>query len=280
MTSGRRTRRFDCHTHSRHSDGTLAPRDVVKRAEASKLDLLILTDHDTLAGGAEAKAAAEAAGIPFSIGIEINSNYPEGQVHFLGYGIRWQDSSFLSSLARFRDRRRERVVNIMRRLRELGLPLSSEELPTSPDTPLGRPHVADLMRRKGIVGSRSEAFEKYLSRGRPGFAEPLGPTPEEAISLIREAGGFASLAHPKTAKSALKRLPEWVHAGLEGIEAYYAAFSEEERKHWSGLAGQFQLLATGGSDFHGPGTGRDRPLGVEVPDPVFDRFAERLARCG
>lgn len=273
-------RRFDCHTHSRHSDGTLSPREVVKRAEASRLELLILTDHDTIAGLEEAAAAATAAKIHFSLGIEINSNYPEGQVHFLGYGIRAQDPSFLAALARLRGRRRERADAILRRLRELGLPLSPEELPSSPDLPLGRPHVADLMRRKGIVRTRSEAFEKYLSRGRPGFAEPLGPTPEEAIALIRDAGGFPSLAHPKTAKTALKHLSEWVRAGLEGVEAYYAAFSEEERKHWAGVAAEFNLLSTGGSDFHGPGTGRDRPLGVEVPESVFDRFSERLARCG
>ena len=199
-------------------------------------------------------------------------------MHVLGYGFRWQDAQFVERLERFRERRHARIGRIVEQLRKLGLPIAVEDVVAESHQTLGRPHVADALKRKGIVGSRQEAFNRFLAKGKPGYVESAGPTPEEAIALIREAGGFCSLAHPETlADESL--LGEWKKLGLEGLEAYYSTHSASQTARFLRLAAEHGLLATGGTDFHGPGTGRDKALGVEVPDEVFDRFTERLARC-
>lgn len=210
-------------------------------------------------------------------GIEINTRLAD-RVHILGYGLNWRDPGFVRRLEEFRSRREFRARRIVEALQKQGVPLSFEDVRAASRETLGRPHVADALIRKGWVKSRQEAFNRFLAQGRPGYVESMGPSPEEAISLIREAGGFASLAHPKTVGD-LESLEGWMKQGLEGIEAYYALHSPSETARYAALAESRGLLATGGSDFHGPGSGRNRALGVAVPDRVFDRFMERLSRC-
>lgn len=239
--------------------------------------LAFLTDHDTVSGYAEASAEAASGGLDLRCGIEINTIHKDN-VHILGYGFRWQDAQFMQRLEAFRQRRHSRIGRIVEQLRALGLPITLEDVVAESHQSLGRPHVADALKRKGIVKNRQEAFNRFLAKGKPGYVESAGPAPEEAIALIREAGGFCSLAHPETlADEAL--LGEWKRLGLEGIEAYYSTHSPSDVAYYLRLANEHGLLATGGTDFHGPGTGREKPLGVEVPDDVFGRFMERLARC-
>ena len=241
------------------------------------MPLVFLTDHDSVSGYPEASEAAQAAGVDLRCGIEINTVHQDN-VHILGYGLRWQDAQFAARLEEFRQRRQTRIVRIVEQLRALGLPLEVEDVVAEGRQTLGRPHVADALRRKGIVGSRQEAFNRFLARGKPGYAESAGPSPEEAIALIRDAGGFCSLAHPETlADESL--LAGWVKLGLEGLEAYYSTHRPSAVARYLRLAADHGLLATGGTDFHGPGTGREKPLGVDVPDEVYDRFTERLSRC-
>jgi predicted metal-dependent phosphoesterase TrpH len=144
---------------------------------------------------------------------------------------------------------------------------------------LGRAHVADALRRKGVVPTRAEAFRRFLAHGRPAYVESLGPSVEEAIALIRGAGGFAVIAHPGTVADK-DEIEAWVKAGLEGIEAYYAGHSPSDIIRFQDLADRFGLVVTGGSDYHGRGSGREGPMGVEVPQEVGRCFLERLARCG
>lgn len=247
------------------------------RAKSAKVALAFLTDHDSVSGYPEARAAASEAGVDLRCGIEINAVH-EDNVHILGYGIRWEDPAFAARLEEFRVRRLARVSRIVDNLRGIGLDIRFEEVAAEGRQALGRPHVADALRRKGIVGSRQEAFNRFLARGKPGYVESAGPTPEEAIALIREAGGFCSLAHPETLGDE-SLLPGWVKLGLEGLEAYYSSHRPSQTVYYLRLAQSLGLFATGGTDFHGPGSGRDKPLGVDVPDEVFDRFGERLSRC-
>ncbi|MDE2237955.1 MAG: PHP domain-containing protein, partial [Elusimicrobia bacterium] len=267
--------RLDLHTHSHYSDGTCAPAEVVRRAKASGVELLVLTDHDSVSGFGEAREAARRQGITTLCGIEINTAHPGG-VHILGYGLRWRDPAFLERLAAFRERRRARVERIVEALRRLGLSIRLEDVVAQGREALGRPHVADALRRGGFVASRQEAFNRFLARGKPGYVGSAGPSPEEAIALIRGAGGFCSLAHPETV-SEEGLLAGWKEAGLEGLEAYYGSHRASQTARYLRLASDLGLLATGGSDFHGPGSGRDKPLGVEVPDEVHGRFMERLS---
>jgi predicted metal-dependent phosphoesterase TrpH len=250
---------------------------VARRAGLGGATLAFLTDHDTVSGYPEARDAAKAAGLDLRCGIEINTIHADN-VHILGYGFRWEDSGFTARLAEFRKRRESRVERIVEQLRALGLPLEVSDVVAEGQQTLGRPHVADALRKKGIVGSRKEAFTRFLARGKPGYVESAGPTPEEAIAMIREAGGFCSLAHPETlADESL--LKGWKELGLEGIEAYYSSHKPSQTAYYLKLAADQGFMTTGGTDFHGPGSGREARLGVDVPDEVYDRFTERLSRC-
>lgn len=200
-------------------------------------------------------------------------------MHVLGYGFRWQDEGFLARLAEFRGRRVTRVRRIVENLQRHGIAITFEEVASSVSETVGRPHVADALRRKGVVSSRQEAFHRFLIRGKPGYVESMGPSPEEAIALIRAAGGFCSLAHPETVGD-IEEIKPWVELGLEGLEAYYSTHSPSEVLHYRGIADRFGLIPTGGTDFHGPGSGRDKPLGVELPHEAYECFMERLQKCG
>jgi hypothetical protein len=248
----------------------------VRLGREAGLEALALTDHDGVAGFPE---AAQAAGTGFRVlcGIEISSNV--GEVHILGYGMDPARPGFVSWIAELHRRRRERVGRMVEKLQGIKLAVSMEDVLAASSGVLGRPHIADALCRKGIAGNRGEAFGRWLAEGRPAYVPSLGPSPVEAIGIIRDAGGFAVLAHPDTVDD-LSVLGGWVRAGLDGVEAFYPTYSPAAVKRFAGLAADHGLLLTGGSDFHGPGTSRNNGLGVQVPDAVLDRFLERLSRCG
>ena len=251
---------------------------MARRAKDAGVDSVWLMDHDTAAGAAQFAQEAKTLGVRAACGVEINTRERD-QVHILGYGLRYEASAFAARLAEWRQRRVLRAREIVERLRGLGVDIAWAEVEALAKETVGRPHIADALRRKGVVKSRSEAFERFLSSGKPGYVEPRGPGVEDAIGLIREFGGFAVLAHPKTVSKCAERLPEWIKMGLEGIEAYYAAHRPAQTRRYTEMAQALGLLTTGGTDFHGPGSGRDAALGVSVPDEVFGAFEERLARC-
>lgn len=244
------------------------------RASTGGLELLILTDHDSVAGFPELLEAAKARKAPVSCGIEINT--ADSGVHILGYGFEWDSPSLMKILADFRARRLMRVEKMVDKLKSLGFPINLDDVGRVSKESLGRPHIADALIKKGVVKSRKEAFDRWLSGGKPGYVESLGPSPKEAIELIRRFGGFASLAHPHIIKNP-ERIPEWVEAGLEGLEGYYADLNHPQK--WRDLAQSKNLLLTGGSDFHGPGSGRDKIFGVQIPDEIYQAFLDRLLRC-
>ncbi|MBI4376215.1 MAG: PHP domain-containing protein [Elusimicrobia bacterium] len=270
-------RKVDFHTHSKYSDGTTTPQDIVARAKRDGVEILFLTDHDTVSGFPEARDAAKGSGVLLHCGIEINTIYQDN-LHILGYGIRWEDAGFRERLEEFQGRRRLRIERMVEALRKHGLDISFDDVAGQSLETLGRPHIADLLRRKGIVQNRQEAFNRYLIKGKPGYVESMGPSAEEAIALIRDAGGFCSVAHPETVAD-LEALSRWTRYGLEGLEVYYSTHTPSDIVRYGRLAESLGLLCTGGTDFHGPGSGRDKALGVEVPDEVYDRFMDRLAKC-
>lgn len=269
-------KKIDFHTHSYYSDGTSSPENLVSRAFEAGLELLILTDHDTVSGFPRLVKAAQEQKTPVSCGIEINT--ASAGVHMLGYGLAWDDPGLAETLAQFRQRRLKRVELMIEKLRGLGLPIGMEDVSGAARESLGRPHIADALMRKKIVQSRQEAFERFLSGGKPGYVESLGPSPQEAIALIRRHGGFPSLAHPQIVKETAK-ISEWVEMGLEGIERFYAGLSAGKSAAWGEFAKSRGLIETGGSDFHGPGSGRDKNFGMEIPDEAYQAFVERLSRC-
>ncbi|MBI4425662.1 MAG: PHP domain-containing protein [Elusimicrobia bacterium] len=269
--------KLDLHTHSHFSDGTLAPAGVVQRAFERGVGVMVLTDHDSVDGYPEAQAAGERLGLRVLCGVEINTR--EDDLHVLGYGIDWRSAALRASLVEFRGRREKRIRAVVERLREAQVDLRWEEVQgeaaVTRSQSVGRPHVADALRRKGLVRNRHEAFQKYLSPGRPGFVGPMGPTAEEAIAAIRAAGGMPVIAHPGSLFD-LSDFQRWAEAGLLGIEVFYPTHSGGVVRELLGVAQAAGLTPTGGSDFHGPGTGRDKIAGFEPSDEVRKALAPRL----
>ncbi|MFH1726409.1 MAG: PHP domain-containing protein [Elusimicrobiota bacterium] len=272
------SRFVDLHTHSNRSDGTVSPAEVVRRARRQGIETLVLTDHDTVSGFEEARGEALRLGQRFACGVEINTREGDN-VHILGYGVDPSSGRLRESLEEFCGRRLRRAEGIIGRLGELGVDLRLEEVVGLSREAIGRPHVADALRRKGVVRSRAEAFRRYLGRGAAAYVEPMGPTVEEAIALIREVGGFAVLAHPGLLGRDFPLGP-WVDAGLEGIEAYYVTHTRPQVQRYLETAKRYGLMPTGGSDFHGPRTGHQDNLGVRLPEDVFSRIEPRLRVLG
>ncbi len=252
---------IDLHTHTARSDGLLEPAELVAAAATAGVRLLAITDHDTLAGVREVFAdGAIPAGLELLPGIELNAvvrdrpELMESEVHVLGIGVDLADDELEATLEVQRQRRRDRFKTMVARLAELGLPID-DALALLPaigeDDALGRPRVARAMIVKGYVVSVEDAFERYLSHGRPGYVPRDGLGPIEAIRAIRAAGGVASLAHFSEAPVHLGVVRELQDAGLGGLEVYYRSFDEVTVRSMEDVAQALGLVATGGSDYHG-----------------------------
>ncbi len=252
---------IDLHTHSTASDGLLTPAQLVALAVERGVHTLALTDHDTIDGLDEARTAALAAGIQFIPGVELSTHVDAGEVHVLGYYIDENSAVLRDALAQFRDAREGRAATIVARLSAAGAPIKLERVLALAGGTIGRPHVARALIEAGHATSISDAFERWLVRGRPGYVERYRLVPAEAVRLIRKAAGVPVLAHPHSADNLEQLLPELVEAGLAGIECYYGDYDEVRRESYLALADQYGLVPAGGTDFHGTGTAYRRPLG-------------------
>lgn len=258
---------FDLQSHSLYSDGELPPATVVAAAAAAGVELLALTDHDSIAGVAEALQAASAAGLEVVPATELSSvdeQYEE--LHILGYAIDHRDATLASTLEDLRADRERRVLEMADRLRAIGFQLDDSELKrrSAAGDPLGRPHLAhaildhpanaERLQAEGIAGLR-ELFPLYLVPGVPTYVARTRPTVGEAIDLIHAAGGVAVWAHPfwdvkdpATVRSMLERFAD---LGVDGVEAFYPTHTREQVDLLCAIAAERGLLTTGSSDFHG-----------------------------
>jgi 3',5'-nucleoside bisphosphate phosphatase len=266
----------DLHSHTTASDGALAPRDLVREAVRHGVRVLAVTDHDSTDGLAEALAEA-ALHPPLTIvpGLEINCDVDGGEVHVLGYFVDYMAPWFQAFLGEQRAERRARIHRIAARLTELGCPIDPTEVfAIVKEGSPGRPHVAQVMVNRGYVKSVREAFDRYLRTGGPASVPRRRLRPSEAVGVIRRARGVPVLAHPGvTGQDEL--IPELVQAGLMGIETYYAEHSAEQTRGYVQMCQDFGLVTTGGSDFHGPHTGRTNPPGTPyVPMSVYEKLKE------
>ncbi|KPL11965.1 hypothetical protein AMJ85_02440 [candidate division BRC1 bacterium SM23_51] len=276
----------DLHTHSSFSDGSLTPSALVAAAQEAGLAALALTDHDTCGGVEELLAAGEASPIETAAGVEVSVEFHGRTVHVLGYGIDPTHERLCAALLRIVDGRNDRNVRIIRKLQMLGIRIDLEDVEAlAGEQVIGRPHIAQVLVQKGVVGSFEEAFARYLGRGQPGYCERFRLEPEAAIALIAEAGGLAVLAHPSymniTSPDALAAtLDRLKQAGLAGIEAYYTDHTEEQTRLYLEMAEQFDLLVTGGTDFHGsikPGVALGWGRGsLRVPYVLFERLRDAM----
>lgn len=252
---------MDLHSHTSRSDGILRPNELVDAAAAAGIRLIAITDHDTLAGVRDLRRSTSLPpGIEVLPGIELNSVIAEpvaigeGEVHVLGLGVDPDDDELEAALVQQRQSRRKRFDRMVRRLRELGLPIDAE-LETMPatddDDALGRPRIARAMIAAGYATSVEDAFLRHLSKGRPAYVPRLGLNAVQSIRAIRSAGGLASLAHFAEAPDHIPFLRELMEAGLNGLEVYYRAYELPTVHALRRVATELRLVMTGGTDYHG-----------------------------
>ena len=279
MTADRRTNRADLHVHTTASDGLTTPASLARLASERGIFVLAITDHDTVAGIAPAQAAAAEVGVRLIPGVEFSTRASRGQTHILGYGIDPDHPELTRELAALRASRVERGWAMLERLAALGIEIdpSAVEVGDGESSP-GRPHIARALVERGYASSVQDAFDRYLSVGRPAFVPRRTLTAERAIELITLAGGIPVLAHPVSVHDLDVRLGELVRAGLRGLEAYYGEYDDPTRERLARLAASWNLLITGGSDYHGEGGKEGRDLGsVKWPVRYLDAFLSALS---
>lgn len=275
---------IDLHMHTTASDGRSTPAQLIAEVVAKGLTTIAVADHDTTAAWDEVSAAARAAGVTCVPGIEITAVAGGRDVHMLGYFLDVTHPELVTFLEAQRIDRRRRVQEISDRLARLGVPVDIGHAAVTaghlPGRAWGRPIVAAALVAAGHVADFREAFDRYLAEGRPAFIERVGIPPAEVVALVARAGGVASMAHPgKTKKDHL--IPDLIAAGLPAIEVYHPEHDADDTARYRQMATTFDLLVTGGSDYHGPGSGRDQALGsVHLPAADFARLAERAGWPG
>ncbi len=270
---------IDLHMHTTASDGRSTPEELVAQAAAKGLRIMAVTDHDTTAGVDACRAAARDAGLICHVGIEITSVDGGRDVHMLGYGFDPGQAELQGFLARQRADRLRRLEEIGTRLAHLGVPVNltaaMADAGRLAGRAMGRPMAAAALVKAGHVADIREAFDRYLGEGKPAFVERIGPSPADVVALITRAGGVASLAHPgKSQRDHL--IAGLADAGLQAIEVYHPDHDPIDTARYRQIAVSLGLLVTGGSDFHGVGSTREKAFGhIHLPAADYARLAAR-----
>ena len=269
--------RVDLHVHSTASDGQFCPAELVQRALQVGLAAIAITDHDTTEGVAGALEAARGTVLKVIPGVEISTDASGREVHVLGYYIRYKDPDLCSKLALFRDLRLERARRMVAKLGRMGLPLDWDRVrEIAGDAAVGRPHIARALLEQGYISTLDEAFHLYIGRNGPAYADRFKLSPVEAVRTILAADGLPVLAHPL---HATHLVPELARNGLAGLEVYYPGYLSDDTRFLLNLAADYDLIATGGSDFHGDVLPAHDLGGIVVPEEVVESLlAHRLRR--
>jgi predicted metal-dependent phosphoesterase TrpH len=271
---------MELHCHTTASDGALSPPALVAQAHAAGITTLAITDHDTVAGLPAARAAAGPLGITLLPGCEFGCELPHGEVHMLAYLFDDTDPVLTAKLQGLRTARRARGREMVARLNALGVPVSWDRVQAIAGSgSVGRPHVAQALIEGGWVADTDDAFARYIGWGGPAYVTRARISPPEVLALIAGAGGVVSLAHPAHIPDLEALLDTLVPLGLAGLETYYGEYPPDTVARLAALAARFDLVPTGGSDYHGRPIKDHGALGVraDVPLDTVDRLR---ARCG
>ena len=267
---------FDLQAHSLHSDGVLPAAEVVERAAAAGVELFALTDHDTVDGVPACRAAGERLGVRVITGVELSADDVGREVHLLGLHLA-QLETIERAMAEFRETRIARARTMVDRLNALGVPVTFEQvLAQSGEGAIGRPHVARAVIDGGWAADAREVFDRYLGHGRPANVPKQRLDIGDAIRLVHDAGGLAIVAHPGIEMNRA-RIERLVGLGLDGLEVRHPSQNADETRRLAGLVEFYQLVPSGGSDWHGAPEG-PRCIGcMRVPAEWLDRQEARLA---
>lgn len=271
----------DLHTHTWHSDGTRPPKEVIDVARAHGIEIVSISDHDNLAAFFEIKSYAEQQGVLLIPGVELSCAYQGIDVHILAYAFDPLDERVEQRLASFRAARQTRGRRMVERLRALGLPIDAERVEQlAAGGAVGRPHVARALVEAGLVSSVSEAFDSLIGAGKPAYIDKERFRVEDAVSVIRAAGGVTSIAHPTLYPGHAEIVPALLDAGVDGVEVFHPQVDESAREHYTNVARFRGKMVTGGSDDHGTVKEVETLGSVRVPESVIGPIVERMQDAG
>jgi hypothetical protein len=269
-------RRIDLHLHTTASDGVLSPSALIEAARAAAVDIIALTDHDSIDGIVEARSAASTNGVRVIAGVELSAHDDEREIHMLGLHLERLDGMRVR-LTELADARRDRAREMVHRLNETGVRIEFDDvLALAGSSALGRPHIARTLVAHGWAHDHRDAFERYLLPGRPGFVAKRRLPVDEAIAIVHDAGGLAVLAHP-AAEDSLERLRTFARQGLDGLEVAHPSLAADDRARLHAAADHLGLVKSGGSDWHGLKDGSKRIGAEDVPVAWLDAQQARVA---
>ncbi len=252
----------DLHTHSIFSDGANSPCDLIKLAKEKNLKAIAITDHDSVSGIPEAIECGKIHDVEIIPGLEISADLHDKEIHLIGLFIDFNNDELQNYLKFFRNEREKRAERIIKKLASLNVDISMDEIfEEAKNSAIGRPHIANILFRKGYVEDYFDAFNKYLGDYAPAFERKIHVSLKSAIKIINDAGGLAILAHP--GKIEEETLLQIIKSGIDGIEVVHPSHTTFLEKFYHGITEQYCLLASGGSDFHG---------GIKEDDDNFGKF--------
>ena len=279
-------KRVDLHLHTTYSDGRLTPGELIQIAAEQGIGVIAITDHDTVNGIKPALQAAECFPYVTVIpGVEINTDVHQGEVHILGYFIDYTNQHLLDTLDTLRNSRKARAQKMLDKLNKMGIHIEWERvLELADGGSVGRPHIAQALFEGQHVSNLQDAFERYIGRNGPAYAERDRLSPKEAVELIISANGLPVIAHPGSIKDLEQMIVDLKQSGLVGIEVYYDNYDQATIERLSKLAVKNELISTGGSDFHGFEDDHETPLGeAKVPFECAEELAifaqQRHIKC-
>ena len=269
---------IDLHTHSNASDGVFSPKELIAYGASKGLHVMTLTDHDTIEGISEAQTAADEHNITFVPGIELEIQWPTGEFHLLGLGLKNPSNSLKDIIAFLSKARNTRNEEIVKKMQNLGMNFTLDEIKnTFNAVSLGRPHIAEFLVIHGIVKTKQEAFDKYLARNKPLYTPRAGANLDEAVIAIKESGGVPVIAHPLSLYLSWGKiepvLQDIFDRGVEGLEAWHPGARVVEAQRLEEMARKIGFFVTAGSDFHGENVRSDRKIGrTSGGNKIEDRF--------
>ncbi|MBI5216915.1 MAG: PHP domain-containing protein [Ignavibacteriae bacterium] len=269
----------DLHTHTTCSDGALTPEQLVAKAQESGISILSITDHDTIEGVERAQTRGKELGVSVLTGIEMSVSWNHQEIHLLAYCFDQHNAELCSCLELFRVQRIQRAEKMVKKLNTMNLPVTlNDVMEKAANGVVCRPHIAEALVEKKLVGSYSEVFNKYIYDNGPAYEKKQEFPLEKAVEVISRAGGLMFLAHPGK-NFTEKELANLFKTGIDGIEVVHPSHNQETQHYYRGIANEYFLLESGGSDFHGGLRGDEKNFGqVGISPHAVERMRQQLHR--